>query len=277
MAQVSMIPEPCRILEVHRETAKEVHFVLEAPKRAPFQPEPGQFVMVSLPGIGEAPISLAGLPGEGTAEGAIELLVRKAGRLTTLVTRLAVGDTLYVRGPYGRRVAWDQFEGSNLLLIAGGLGLAPLRPFVRRALLRRDQFRHIDILAGARSPEELLFRDELLSWKARTDDVRVLVTVDSASDGWGGRIGVITTLFDHVNPDTEDAVAFICGPPVMYRHAIRKLLAMGFYENRVWLTLERRMKCGIGLCGNCQMSGLYLCQQGPLFSYREVRHLKEAV
>lgn len=277
MAQASMIPEPCRVLEVHRETAKEVHFVLEAPKLTPFQPEPGQFVMVSLPGIGEAPISLAAIPGEGTPEGTIELLIRKAGRLTTLVTRLVAGDTLFVRGPYGRRVTWDQFEGSNLLLIAGGLGLAPLRPFIRRALLRRDRFRHIDILVGARSPDELLFRDDIASWKARRDDVKALVTVDAASNGWSGRIGVITTLFEYVHPDTEDAVAFICGPPVMYRHAIRRLLAMGFYENRVWLTLERRMKCGIGLCGNCQMDGLYLCQNGPLFSYREVRHQKEAV
>jgi len=277
MVQSSMVPEPCRVLEAIRQTPKEVLLVVAAPQQAPFQPEPGQFVMVSLPGIGEAPLSLAALPGEGTPEGTFELLVRKVGRLTNLVTRLVAGEVLYVRGPYGRRVAWDQFEGSNLMLIAGGLGLAPLRPFVRRALLRRERFRHIDVLIGARSPGELLFRDDLASWKARRDDVRVLLTVDAASDGWGGRIGVITTLFDQVHPETEDAVAVMCGPPVMYRHAIRRLLAMGFYENRVWLTLERRMKCGVGLCGNCQMNGLYLCQQGPLFSYREVRHLGEAV
>jgi sulfhydrogenase subunit gamma (sulfur reductase) len=266
MVQASMVPEPCRVVEVIRQTSKEVLLVVEAPRRVPFDADPGQFVMVSLPGIGE-----------GTPEGTLELLVRKVGRLTNLVTRLVAGDLLYVRGPYGRRVAWDQFEGSNLMLIAGGLGLAPLRPFVRRALLRRERFRHIDVLIGARNPDELLFRDDLASWKARRDDVRVLLTVDAASDGWGGRIGVITTLFDQVQIDTEDAVAVICGPPVMYRHAIRRLLAMGFYESRVWLTLERRMKCGVGLCGNCQMNGLYLCQQGPLFSYREVRHLSEAV
>ena len=277
MVQSSMVPEPCRVLEAIRQTPKEVLLVVAAPQRAPFQPEPGQFVMVSLPGIGEAPLSLAALPGEGTPEGTFELLVRKVGRLTNLVTRLVAGELLYVRGPYGRRVAWDQFEGSNLMLIAGGLGLAPLRPFVRRALLRRERFRHIDVLIGARNPDELLFRADLASWKARRDDARVLLTVDAASDGWGGRIGVITTLFDQVHPETEDAVAVMCGPPVMYRHAIRRLLAMGFYENRVWLTLERRMKCGVGLCGNCQMNGLYLCQQGPLFSYREVRHLSEAV
>jgi sulfhydrogenase subunit gamma (sulfur reductase) len=272
-----MIPEACRVLEAVQETAKEVHFVLEAPKREAFVPEPGQFVMVSLPGIGEAPISLAALPGEGTPEGSFELLIRKAGRLTNLVTRLKPGGTLFVRGPYGRRVAWDAFRGSNLVLIAGGLGFAPLRPFVRRALARREEFRRIDIAVGARSPEELLFKSDLASWAARRDDVHVGVTVDAASNGWDGRIGVITTLFDSIRTDTEDAYAFICGPPVMYRHAIRKLLAMGFYENHIWLTLERRMKCGIGLCGNCQVNGLYLCQQGPLFSYREVRRLKEAV
>jgi len=258
-------------------TATEVHFVLEVPKEEPFQPEPGQFVMVSLPGIGEAPISLAAIPGEGTPEGTFELLIRKAGRLTNLVTRLRAGDLLHVRGPYGRRVDWETFRGSNIVLIAGGLGFAPLRPFVRRALAWRERYRRIDIAVGARSPEELLFKEDIASWSARRDDVHVGVTVDAASDGWDGRIGVITTLFGDIRTDTEDAYAFMCGPPVMYRHAIRKLLAMGFYENHVWLTLERRMKCGIGLCGACQMDGLYLCQQGPLFSYREVRHLKEAV
>ena len=277
MISTRMIPESCRVLEAVQATAKEVRLVLEVPTRSPFQPEPGQFVMVSLPGIGEAPISLAALPGEGTPEGTFELLIRKAGRLTNLVTRLKAGDQLFVRGPYGRRVSWDAFRGSNLVLIAGGLGLAPLRPFVHRALRRREDFRRIDIAVGARSPEELLFRDDLAAWSARRDDVHVGVTVDAASDGWNGRIGVITTLFDGIRTDTEDAWAFLCGPPVMYRHAIRKLLAMGFYENHIWLALERRMKCGIGLCGNCQIDGLYLCQRGPLVSYREVSHLKEAV
>jgi NAD(P)H-flavin reductase len=277
MAQARMIPEACRVLEAVQETPKEVHFVLEVPKQEAFRPEPGQFVMVSLPGIGEAPISIAAVPGEGTPEGTFELLIRKAGRLTNLVTRLKAGDTLYVRGPYGRRVGWEAFKGSSLALIGGGLGLAPLRPFVRRALIRRQDFRRIDIAVGARSPEELLFRDDIASWSARRDDVHVGVTVDAASNGWGGRIGVITTLFPKISINPRNTIAVTEGPPVMYRHAIRKLLAMGFYENHVWLTLERRMKCGIGLCGNCQMDGLYLCQQGPLFSYREVRHLKEAV
>jgi len=277
MAEHRMIPEPCRIYEAMQETGREVHFVVEAPRREPFQPEPGQFVMASIPGIGEAPISIAALPGEGAADGTFEMLIRRAGRLTNLITRLRPGDTMYVRGPYGRRVTWEKFEGSNLILIAGGLGLAPLRPFVQRALLHRERFRKVDILVGARSPEEILFKGDLASWSARRDDVRVLVSVDAARETWTGRIGVITTLFDEIDSDVEDAYAFICGPPVMYRHCLRKLLGMGLYENHLWMTLERRMKCGIGLCGNCQMNGLYVCQDGPLYSYREVRHLREAV
>jgi sulfhydrogenase subunit gamma (sulfur reductase) len=276
MAQVSMIPDPCRVVEAVPHNARDVHFVVEVPDR-PFAPEPGQFVMVSLPGIGEAPFCLAALPGEGTAEGTFELLIRRIGRLTTLLTRLRPGEVMYVRGPYGRRLEWEQFEGSSLILLAGGLGLAPLRAFMRRALLRRDALRRIDLLVGARSPEELLFRDDLATWKVRRDDVHVRLIVDAAREGWGGRIGVITTLLDNFEADVEATHAFLCGPPVMYRHCLRRLLAMGLYESHLWLTLERRMRCGIGLCGNCQMSGHYVCQEGPLFSYREVRHLKEAV
>ncbi len=276
MPQVSMIPEPCRIVAVTPHNARDVHFVVEAPP-AGFAPEPGQFVMVSLPGIGEAPFSLAALPGEGTADGTFEMLIRRIGRLTNLITQLKAGDTLYVRGPYGRRVAWDQFEESNLILLAGGLGLAPLRSFVRRALGRRDRFGRIDLLVGARSPDELLFRTDLLVWASRQDDVHVHLTVDAAREGWDGRIGVITSLLDGLAVDSAGTVAFLCGPPVMYRHCLRRLLAMGLYEHNLWLTLERRMKCGLGLCGNCQVDGHYLCSEGPLVSYREVRHLREVV
>ncbi len=276
MPQVSMIPEPCRVIEAVHQNLRDVSYVVEVPRR-PFAPEPGQFVMVSLPGIGEAPFSLTALPGEGAAPGTFELLIRRVGRLTNLLTRVKPGETLYVRGPYGRRVEWDQFEGANLILLAGGLGLAPLRAFVCRALARRADFGRIDLLVGSRSPDELLFRDDLAAWSARTDDVRVHLTVDAAREGWAGRIGVTSSLLEGIKVDGEDSYAFLCGPPVMYRDCLRRLLAMGLYENHLWITLERRMKCGIGLCGNCQMNGWYLCQQGPLLSYREVRHLKEAV
>ena len=276
MPQVSMIPEPCRIVAATPQNGRDVHFVVEVPARA-FAPEPGQFVMVSLPGIGEAPFSLAALPGEETASGTFEMLIRRVGRLTNLITQLQAGDVLYVRGPYGRRVEWDQFEDASLLLLAGGLGLAPLRSFVRRALLRRERFGRIDLLVGARSPDELLFKRDLAAWAARDDDVHVHLTVDAAREGWDGRIGAITSLLDGLTVDSGGTTAFLCGPPVMYRHCLRRLLAMGLYENNLWLTLERRMKCGLGLCGNCQVDGHYLCSEGPLVSWREVRHLREVV
>ena len=276
MPQVSMIPQPCRVAAATAENGRDVHFVVEVPSRS-FAPEPGQFVMISLPGIGEAPFSLAALPGEGAPPGHFELLIRRVGRLTNLLTRVRSGGVLYVRGPYGRRVDWDPFEGANLIMLAGGLGLAPLRAFVWRALARRREFRRIDVLVGARSPDEILFKGDLETWSARSDDVHVRLTVDAAREGWTGRIGVTSSLLEGMKVDTHDTYAFLCGPPVMYRDCLRRLLAMGLYENHLWLTLERRMKCGIGLCGNCQMSGHYLCQEGPLFSYREVRHLREAV
>jgi NAD(P)H-flavin reductase len=275
MPQVSMIPEPCRIVAASPQNARDVHFVVEVPRG--FAPEPGQFVMVSLPGIGEAPFSLAALPGEETGQGTFEMLIRRVGRLTNLITQLEAGDVLYVRGPYGRRVEWEPFEQANLLLMAGGLGLAPLRSFVRRALLRRERFGRIDLLVGARSPDELLFKDDLGTWGARQDDVHVHLTVDAARADWTGRIGAITSLLDGLPVDSAKTVAFLCGPPVMYRHCLRRLLAMGLYEHNLWLTLERRMKCGLGLCGNCQVDGHYLCAEGPLVSWREVRHLREVV
>ena len=275
MPQVSMIPAPCRIVAATPQNGRDVHFVVEAPE--PFAPEPGQFVMVSLPGVGEAPFSLAALPGEGAGPGTFEMLIRRVGRLTNLITQLAAGEVLYVRGPYGRRVEWDRFEDASLLLMAGGLGLAPLRSFVSRALLTRGRFGRIDLLVGARSPDELLFRGDLAAWAARDDDVHVHLTVDAAREDWNGRIGVITSLLDGIAVDSAATVAFLCGPPVMYRHCLRRLLAMGLYEHNLWLTLERRMKCGLGLCGNCQVDGHYLCAEGPLVSWREVRHLREVV
>ena len=271
-----MIPQPCRVVAATPQNSRDVHYVVEVPARS-FAPEPGQFVMISLPGIGEAPFSLTALPGEGAPPGHFELLIRRVGRLTNLLTRVKPGGVLYVRGPYGRRVEWDHFEGANLIMLAGGLGLAPLRAFIWRALARRREFRRIEVLVGARSPEELLFKSDLDLWSARADDVHVRLTVDAAREGWTGRIGVTSQLLEGLKVDTQDTYAFLCGPPVMYRDCLRRLLAMGLYENHLWLTLERRMKCGIGLCGNCQMSGHYLCQEGPLLSYREVRHLREAV
>ncbi len=276
MPQVSMIPVPCRVLAASAQNARDVHFVVEAPGDG-FAPEPGQFVMVSLPGIGEAPFSLAALPGEGTAGGTFQMLIRRVGRLTNLITQLEAGDVMYVRGPYGRRVDWSRFEDAGLLLMAGGLGLAPLRSFVSRALLQRERFGRIDLLVGARSPEELLFKDDLKAWAGRPDDVHVHLTVDAARTEWEGRIGAITSLLDGLAVESAATVAFLCGPPVMYRHCLRRLLAMGFYEHNLWLTLERRMKCGLGLCGNCQVDGHYLCSEGPLVSWREVRHLREVV
>ncbi len=276
MPQVSMIPEPCRVVEVELQNQRDVLFSIEVPRR-PFEPAPGQFVMVSLPGIGEAPFSLTALPGEGADAGTFQLLIRRVGRLTNLLTHVRPGEVVYVRGPYGRCMDWDQLEGSSLLFLAGGLGLAPLRAFVWRALSRRDLFGRIDVLVGARSPDELLFRDDLAQWAARGDGVQVRLTVDAAREGWTGRIGVTSSLLEGLKIDSEDSYAFLCGPPVMYRDCLRRLLAMGLYENHLWLTLERRMKCGIGLCGNCQVSGHYLCREGPLLSYREVRYLREAV
>jgi NAD(P)H-flavin reductase len=236
--------------------------------------EPGQFVMLSIPGVGEAPISITSSPSR--SNGTFELCVRKMGDVTGVLHGLQAGATVGIRGPFGHGFPIDDMRGKDMLFAPGGLGLAPLRSLINQVLDERQDFGRVIILYGAKRPAELLFRDELDAWAAR-DDVEFHVTVDRGEDGWDGNVGVITTLFPEVSVDPHETVAVTCGPPIMYRFVLIEMLGKGIPENHIYLSLERRMKCGVGKCGHCQINGLYCCQSGPVFTYDQIKNVPEAL
>ena len=233
----------------------------------------GQFVAVSLFGIGEAPISVTSSPARN---GTFELCVRDVGDVTGALHRIEPGTRVGIRGPFGNGFPVEKMRGQDLLIAPAGLGMAPLRSLIKQVLEERDSFGRVIILYGARDPSQLLFKDELAQWEAR-DDVELHVTVDRASEGWTGNVGVITTLFPKITLNPRSTVAVTVGPPVVYRFILMELLSKGLQDGRIYLSLERRMKCGLGKCGHCQINGAYVCQEGPVFSYARLKELPEAI
>lgn len=234
---------------------------------------PGQFVEVSVFGMGEAPISVSSSPTRGTT---FQLAVRNVGNVTGALHKLAIGDPVGVRGPFGNGFPLDDLQGRDILLVAGGIGLFPLRSLVQYALDNRDQFGRVIVLFGARRPSERVFVDELASWKER-DDVEYHETVDVGDESWKGNVGVITTLFPRISIDPSRTKAVVVGPPVMYRFVIAELLRKRIAEGDIIMSLERKMKCALGRCGHCQMGGYYVCKEGPVFTYEQLKKVREAV
>ncbi len=267
------LPRMAEIVQVQRLTEKEKLFTLRLERNQALGQHPGQFVEVSVFGIGEAPISVSSSP---TRNGTFELCVRAVGDVTNALHRMGPGDWVGIRGPFGYGFPVEKMRGKDLLFAAGGLGLAPLRSLIQFVLDERESFGRVIILYGARNPSELLFTDELTEWAGRPD-VEFHLTVDRADPGWSGHVGVITTLFPGVTVNPRSTVAVTCGPPIMYRFVLIELLAKGIPESQIYLSLERRMKCGVGKCGHCQINGVYCCQEGPVFSYAQIKGLKEAI
>jgi sulfite reductase subunit B len=253
-------------------TEKEKLFDLEL-AGGPLGHSPGQFVEVSAFGYGEAPISICSSP---TVPERFQLCVRNVGNVTGALHRLVPGAAVGIRGPFGRGFPIDKMRNRGILFVAGGLGLAPLRSLINYVVDRRQEFGHVTILVGARNPGELLFREEYSGWE-RIADVDLHVTVDRADDAWHGHVGVITTLFPGIQVDPKTTTVVIVGPPVMYRFALAETFARGVPQEQVYVSLERRMKCGVGKCGHCQINGVYVCQKGPVFSYTEISGLEEAL
>lgn len=268
------MPIPARVTSVRRLTDLESLFTVALPHDLSLHHAPGQFVQVSLLGIGEAPISISSSPSR--SNGMFELCVRRVGDLTGAMHRLQPGDMIGIRGPFGRGFPVQEFRGKDLLFVAGGLGMAPLRSLINEVLDERGNYGRVIILYGARSPEDLLFREELAEWADRRD-IELHLTVDCPDSNWQHCVGVITTLFAEVEVFPRNTASIVVGPPVMYRFVIRELLDIGIPKGNIWLSFERRMKCGVGKCGHCQLNHLYTCQAGPSFSYAEIEHVQEAL
>ncbi|MEN6317823.1 MAG: FAD/NAD(P)-binding protein [Syntrophaceae bacterium] len=239
-----------------------------------FGHQPGQFLEVSIFGKGEAPISISS---PSTRLGSLEICVRRTGRVTNALFEMGKGSTFYIRGPYGRGFPIDTLKGKKLLLIAGGLGLAPLRSLLLYTLDKRDEFDDVILMYGTNNPDNVLFKYELLSFYDR-DDIRYLYSVDKDEEGiWKQYVGVVTGLFDRTALSPENTYAVMCGPPIMYRFVLQKLISLGFSKDHIYMSLERMMKCGVGKCGHCAIGDRYCCMDGPVFPYTEIENIKEAI
>jgi sulfite reductase subunit B len=267
------MPQPATIRRAERMTDKESLFEIELDSGEPLNHKPGQFVELSLFGTGEAPISVSSAPG-GTS---FEIVVRKVGDVTSKLHLMSPGDKVGIRGPFGNGFDVDALKGKDLLFIAGGLGVVPMRSLFNHVLNNRQDFGEVMILYGCKEPCELLFNTEVSAWGQR-DDITHMLTVDTCPEGecWEGNIGVITTLLPKVQFDPKKTMAIVIGPPIMYRFVNRDLLNLGMPEENIIVSLERRMKCGVGKCGHCQMNGVYVCKDGPVFNYKDIKDLPEA-
>ena len=235
---------------------------------------PGQFAEVSVFGIGEAPISISSSP---TQDGSFQMVVRNAGNVTRAMHSLKPGDKVGIRGPFGTHFPVDgEMKGKDIVFICGGLGLVPVRSAINYVLHHRGDYGDVTILFGTKSPAERLFVDEVKEWISK-GNVTYMETVDRGDEQWTGNVGVITTLMTDMAVDPRKTVAIICGPPVMYKFAIVSLHKMGVVDKNIYVSLERHMKCGVGKCGHCQMDGLYVCQDGPVFKYADLAEVQEAI
>jgi NAD(P)H-flavin reductase len=267
------VPGKATIKKITQLTETEKLFLLSLDSGQSLGHAPGQFVEVSLFGIGEGPISISSPPAKDST---FELGVRAAGNLTRALHGLKTGDAIGIRGPFGHGFPVETLMGKDLLFVAGGIGLVPLRSLIKYSLEHRDAFGRIIILFGSRSPKERLFTDELAAWSKRSD-VEFLETVDRSDEGWTGNVGVITTLFKKITIDPRKTAVMIVGPPVMYKYALLEVKEKEVPRQNIFLSLERRMKCGLGKCGHCQINNFYVCQDGPVFAYPQIEDKEEAL
>ena len=257
----AMAPRPFVVRERTAETSDTWTLVVDPIDGAGPPVAPGQFMMVYVFGVGEVPISVSGPPDR---EGPVVLTVRAVGAVSQAICASAPGGVVGLRGPFGTTWPIAESTGADVVVVAGGIGLAPLRPVVLHALAHRPDFGRLAILYGARTPDDLLYPTELLGWGA---DAAVDVTVDAAESGWAGKVGVVPKLLPRAEFDPRSTVAFVCGPEIMMRFTIEALLERGVAPDRIQISLERNMRCGVGHCGHCQLGPTLICRDGPVYSY----------
>lgn len=269
-------PWPARITSITQLTEKEKLFeirLIDEEIRHAFKFESGQFVELSIFGVGEAPISISSAPSK---QGFIELCIRNTGTVTGAMHEKQCGDVVGLRGPFGRGFPFEEMKGHDILLVAGGLGIAPLKSLINHIHDERHEFGKVTILLGARTPSEILFRQQFDMWKHR-EDFDLHMTVDHADDTWDGDEGLVTKLFDRIEVNPDNTYGAICGPPVMYKFVFQEMQKKNLDAEKIFVSLERKMQCGMGICCHCGVGHQYACIDGPVFSYWEAMNLREAM
>lgn len=255
-----------------KDLADEIKLFQVALNDQHFEYQPGQFAFLSAFGVGEAPFGLAST---STRTSELEFAISRVGTVTTALHQLEPGAVVGVRGPMGNSFPLDEMAGRNIIVLGGGIGGAPLRPVIHTILDNRSEYGHLTILWAARKPSLLVFTDEYDAWCA-APGTELHLTVDEGDAGWTGNVGLITRLLEQVAPSPEGAIAIICGPPIMIKFVILGLSKLGFADTQILMTLEAKMKCGIGKCGRCNMGATFVCLDGPVFSYAQVSHFLES-
>ncbi len=263
-------PMKGKIIQARMLTEKEKFFRIELEGKINLGHQPGQFVMVSIFGFTEAPISICSSPSD---KGYFDLTVRNVGVFTDKLHKLGKGDIVGIRGPFGRGFPIDNMFGYDIVIVAGGLGIVPLRSLIRYINHNKNDFGHVQILIGCKTPAELLFKEETEEWMKRSE-IKINCTVDKGDAEWRGNVGLITSLIPGVDINPARIYAVVVGPPIMYRFVLAELLKKNIPDHQIIVSLERRMRCGLGKCGHCQIEGVYVCQSGPVFNYAQLRDFK---
>ncbi len=264
-----LVPQVCIVTKITVETPDTKTFRVQTlDGKKPFDPKPGQLGMFSLIGVGEGMFSIT-----AKGEDYIDFAIKRCGMLTDALHEMKEGQKVGVRGPYGNTFPTEGCKGKDMLFIGGGIGLAPVRSFIRYAFENRDDYGKIDIVYGARSMEDLVFKDDLKDLWPKQPNTDVHVTVDRECEGWDGHVGFVPAYLEELNFKPENRMVVLCGPPVMIKFCLDGLVKMGFADEQIITTLEMRMKCGIGKCGRCNIGSKYICLDGPVFTQAELRDL----
>ncbi|HSJ70772.1 MAG TPA: FAD/NAD(P)-binding protein [Acidimicrobiia bacterium] len=262
-----MLLRPFRVFSTRRDTADTVTLELVAADGgAPLVFRPGQFTMMYVYGVGEVPISIAGNP--ATPETLVHT-VRAVGAVTNAICALERGETIGIRGPYGTHWPIEGATDHDVIIVAGGIGIAPVRPAIHHLMTYRPDYGSVSIVYGSRSPADLLYTEDIHRWRSRFD-TNVQVTVDRADDSWLGDVGVVTPMLDRLSYEPGSTAAIVCGPEIMMRIVARELVNRGVSADQIWVSLERNLKCGLGYCGHCQIGPAFVCKNGPVVSYQSV-------
>jgi sulfite reductase subunit B len=266
------LPELATIKELDLMNDTEMFMHIELDSGEELGHKPGQFVEVSVAGMGEAPISISSSP----TQSGFDLVVRKVGNVTNAIHAMKVGDKVGIRGPFGSGYDVDDLKGKDLVFICGGIGLVPQRSLINYVIDKPEDFGKMTIVLGTKDYTQRFYLDELKKWAA-DDSIEFLETIDEAHADWDGNVGVVTTLIPKIATDLTKAVTLVCGPPIMYKFVLISLVEQNVTHDNIYVNLERRMKCGVGKCGHCQMNGEYVCQSGPVYRYSDLASVPEAI